>query len=55
MSSDVHNSKTQLTEDKTELIENILGCKIQDVTETDDVTQDNLFNNIGLCKDVFTT
>ncbi len=47
MSNDMLNSKAQLTEDKTELIENILGCKIQDVTDTDDVTQDNLISHLN--------
>ncbi len=47
MNSDVHNSKAQLSEDKKKIIENLLGCKIEDATDTDVITQDTLTSHLN--------
>lgn len=47
MSSDVQNSKAHLSDSKTEIVENILGCKIEDATDTDVVTQDTLTSHLN--------
>ena len=42
MKSDAHASKARLPEDIVSIIENILGCKLEDVTVGMDFTPDSL-------------
>ncbi len=47
MSNDVHSSKAQLSEDKKKIIENLLGCTIEDVIDTNVFAKDSLITHLN--------